>query len=138
MRTNAPNSDSAIYVSEGSGTWAPLVSLLLAPNNHVIPDPGTGAAIAVTHSGVCAITTAGGGGETNTLPIPVAVGQQVTITLDTDGGADRVITVAAAINQAGNTQITLAAAGDTISLIGTTIAGGRVWRVLQNDGPVLA
>ena len=62
----------------------------------------------------------------------------MTITLDTDGGADRVITVAAAINQAGNTQITLAAAGDTISLIGTTIAGGRVWRVLQNDGPVLA
>lgn len=102
----------------------------------VITDPGTGAAIPVRQSGVCCITT-GASGQTNTLAAPTFKGQIITLVLDTDGGGDRVVTVSAAFNQAGNTTITLNDAGDTISLIGATIAGALRWRLINNDGCTL-
>lgn len=100
----------------------------------LIADPGASGAIPVTANGVCALTTAGA--ETRTLAIPTFVGQLLTLTLDTDGG-DCVVTVASAFNQAGNTTITLNDAGDTINLIGSTIAGARRWRIVNNDGCTL-
>ena len=100
----------------------------------LIADPGASGAIPVTANGVCALTTAGA--ETRTLAIPTFVGQLLTLTLDTDGG-DCVVTVASAFNQAGNTTITLNDAGDTINLIGSTIAGARCWRIVNNDGCTL-
>lgn len=101
-----------------------------------VADPGDGGAIPVTRSGVCAITTTGVD-DTRTLAIPTFIGQLLTISLDVDGG-DAVVTVAAGIKQTGENTITMADAGDAITLIGVQVAGGLVWRVLANDGASLS
>ncbi len=101
-----------------------------------VADPGDTGAIAVARSGACAVTT-GGSGETRTLAAPDAVGRQLTITLDVDGGGDCVITAATAINVTGNNTITMADAGDNITLVGAEVGGSKVWRVVENDGPTL-
>lgn len=108
------------------------ISGSLAPSNEAIADPGDGAAIPVTTSGVCAITTAAA--ETNTLAIPTAVGQMLTLICDVYAVGDRVVTVASAVNQTGNNTLTFGAAGDYIVLQGAQLAGVLVWRVLSNDG----
>ena len=132
---------SAISITDsGSFTSAAQVEAALAeiyPNigGVQIADPGNSTkAIPVTRSGVCAITTAGA--ETRTLAIPSFVGQRITLCLNVDGG-DCVITVASAINQAGNTTITLNDIGDTVALVGILRSGARAWRVLVNDGATL-
>lgn len=132
---------SAISITDsGSFTSAAQVEAALAeiyPNigGVQIADPGNATkAIPVTRSGVCAITTAGA--ETRTLAIPSFVGQRITLCLNVDGG-DCVITVASAINQAGNTTITLNDIGDTVALVGILRSGVRAWRVLVNDGATL-
>lgn len=101
----------------------------------VIADPGNAGAISVSHSGVCALTTAAA--ETRTLADPAKVGDILTITLDVDGG-NCVVTAASAINQTGNNTITMGDAGDTLSLIATRVGGSSVWRVLVNDGNALS
>lgn len=60
------------------------------------------------------------GAETRTIAIPTFVGQRLNIGFDTDGG-DVVITVAQAVNQAGNTVLTGADAGDHVSLEAITV-----------------
>lgn len=100
-----------------------------------IADPGDGNAIPVTRSGVCPVTTAGA--ETRTLAIPTFIGQRIGIICDVYVG-DGVVTVAAAINQAGNTIITLNTAGDFVELEGVQVAGALVWRVVVNDGAALS
>jgi hypothetical protein len=101
-----------------------------------ITDPGNSTkAIPVTRSGVCAITTAGA--ETRTLAIPSFVGQVLVLCLNVDGG-DCVVTVASAINQAGNNTITLNDIGDTVMLVGVLRSGTRAWRMVVNDGASLA
>lgn len=102
----------------------------------VIADPGAAGAIPVDESGTCAITTAGA--ETRTLAIPTFAGQEIAISMDVDGPGDAVITVAQAINQAGNNTITLNDAGDFILLVGVTVGGALRWRVAANDGAVLS
>ncbi len=92
-------------------------------------------AIPVTRSGVCALTTAGA--ETRTLPIPAFVGQVLVLCLNVDGG-DCVVTVASAINQAGNNTITLNDIGDTVMLVGVLRSATRAWRLVVNDGATLA
>lgn len=102
----------------------------------VIADPGDGGAIPVTRSGTCAITTTGVD-DTRTLAIPTFAGQVLDISLTVDAG-DAVITVAAAVNQTGNTTLTGADAGDHIRLVGVTVGGALVWRVAANDGWALS
>jgi len=97
-----------------------------------ITDPGDGVAIPVTGSGVCAMTTAGA--ETRTLAIPTFVGQMLVLTLDVRVG-NCVVTVASSVDGTNNT-LTFDAAGETIILIGTQIAGVRCWRILENIGAV--
>ncbi len=104
--------------------------------NVAVADPGDGGAIPVTRSGQCAITTTGVD-DTRTLAAPSYVGQVLAISLDVDAG-DAVITAAAAINQTGNTVITMADAGDTVVLVGVQVGGAKVWRVVSNDGAVLS
>lgn len=101
-----------------------------------IADPGDGAAIPVTASGIVHITTAAA--ETNTLAIPTFEGQLLCLFCEVYAVGDRVVTVASAINQTGNTQITLGAAEDMIILIAIDLNGTLYWRVLQNDGAALA
>lgn len=96
-----------------------------------IADPGASGAIVVTDSGVCPITTAGA--EARTIAIPTFVGQNLSISLDVDGG-DCTVTVAAAVNQAGNNTLTGQDAGDHIWLTGVQVGGALVWRVVANDG----
>jgi hypothetical protein len=103
---------------------------------NLIPDPGNAGAISVATDGVCAITTAGA--ETSTLAAPTFVGQELCIICDTQAVGARVITVASAINKAGNTIITLAAAKDMIALKAMTVAGVKVWRVVATDGAALS
>lgn len=100
-----------------------------------IADPGDAGAIPVVRSGSVPITTAGA--ETRTLAIPTFIGQELTISCDVYVG-DGVITVAAAINQAGNTIITLNTAGDTVKLTAVQVGSALVWRVVVNDGAALS
>ena len=101
-----------------------------------IADPGDACAIPVTRTGVCPVTTAAA--ETRTLAIPSFIGQSLSLTCDIYSGGDAVVTVAAAINQTGNTVITLGSAGVNICLHGTQIGGSLVWRVHCNDGATLS
>ena len=103
---------------------------------NVIADPGTGAAIPVTTSGVCMITTAAA--ETNTLAIPSFVGQRLALICDVYAVGNRVVTSAQAINQTGNTIMTFGAAGDMIELTAMKVGGALRWRVTANDGCALS
>ncbi len=76
-----------------------------------IADPGTGKALPNDRTGTINIVT-GSSGETNTLAAPRRAGIELAINMLTDGGGDRVITVASAINALGTTTITLNTAGD--------------------------
>lgn len=100
-----------------------------------LTDPGDAGAIPVTKSGSVPIVTAAA--ETRTLAIPTAIGQTLTIFFKTDGG-DCVVTVASAINAAGNNTITLNDANDSITLIGVHNGTALAWRVLVNDGASLS
>ena len=123
----------ALTIGAAAVTLAKLHGDVSKYISRAIDDPGDGLAIPVTASGVCALTTTEAGGETRTLAIPAFVGQQLTLTLDVDGG-DCVVTVAAAVNVTGNNTLTLDNAGETIVLVGTQVAGALVWRVAANDG----
>ncbi len=99
----------------------------------LIADPADAGAIAVTRSGNVSLTSTVGGGETRTLAIPAVQGIELAISFDVDGG-DIAITVASAVNQAANTILTFADAGDIIVLKAVQVAGALVWRVVANDG----
>ena len=101
-----------------------------------IPDPGNGVAIEVSRSGHIQVVTAAA--ETNTLAAPTFVGQRLIISCKTHAVGDRVITVSAAFNAAGNTTITLDTAGDAICLEGCRgSAGALKWNEVWTNGPTL-
>lgn len=130
---------SADVIAESTAAAGVTVDGLLVKDGSVQPgfitDPGNAGAISVTKSGVCAITTAGV--ETRTLAIPSFIGQWMTLICDVDGGSCAV-TVAAAINQTGNTVIALADAADMIHLVSGRVGGALRWRVAANDGCALS
>lgn len=102
-----------------------------------IADPGTGVAIPVSRSAHIQIVT-GGGAETNTLAIPTFVGQRLIISMKTDGGGTRTITVASAFNASGNTTIALDDAGDSICLEASLGSAGVLkWNQAWTNGPTL-
>lgn len=101
----------------------------------VIADPGNAGAIPVTVTGRVAIVTAGS--ETRTLAVPTFAGQELLLYVKTDGGT-AVITVASAINQTGNTVITMADVNDSIRLHAIENGGALAWRVVCNDGAALS
>lgn len=102
-----------------------------------IADPGTGGEIPVTASGNCSITIGSDGAETSTLANPTFVGQRLSISVAEAGTGTRKVTVASAINKAGNVSITLAAAGDSIELVAMKVGTELAWRVVVNDGCTL-
>jgi hypothetical protein len=103
-----------------------------------IADPGTGVAIPVTQSGVCAITIGSSGAETNTLADPTFMGQMITIVADTVGSGTRAVTAASVINGANNTVMTFNAVRDQIVLQAITVAGALKWAVLLNISVTLS
>lgn len=104
-------------------------------NAKKIRDPGASGVIDVRRDGVCAMTSAGA--ETRSLPRPLAIGQRLELILDTDGG-DVVVTSTGTVNVTGNNTLTFDTAGDHISLVGCTVAGALVWRVVGGTGVALS
>lgn len=102
-----------------------------------ITDPGNAGAIPVVTSGTVMLVSTEAGGETRTLADPAFVGQEITLTMLTDGG-DIEITAASPINQTGNTVMTFAAVRDTIKLVGIEAAASNEWQVAFNDGVALS
>lgn len=132
---SAAHAASAISLADaGSFTSETEVEAALQeiyPNVRVaIADPGDAGAIPVTRSGTVAFTTTGV--ETRTLAIPSLIGTTLILCLDVDAG-DCVVTVAAAVNQAGNNTITMNDAGDIVVLSAIQKAGALVWRIRGND-----
>ena len=114
------------------------LSATTTPTAKTIADPGDGVAIPVTGNGDVALTIGSAGAETNTLAVPTFAGQIMTISADTVGTGTRVITVADAVNAAGEDTITFSDAGDFISLYGIKLGASFAWRVLAIDGAVLS
>ncbi len=100
-----------------------------------IADPGAAGAIPVDASGHVDIVTVGV--ETRTIAAPSELGQQLLVSLKTDGG-NCTITVATLINQAGNNTILLDDAGDAILLIAKASGANKRWSVVVNDGCTLS
>jgi hypothetical protein len=95
------------------------------------------AAIPANVSGQYQIATAAA--ETNNLAIPATAGLLISLYCTVHAVGDRVVTVASAINQAGNTKMTFGAVGDWITLISIVTTGGTLaWRVQSNDGVALS
>ena len=133
---------SAISLLDAAGLTASieleaLATEMLPTNmrNALIADPGDAGAIPVIRSGLVALTSAGA--ETRTLAIPSVIGSKLVLSFDVDVG-DIVLTVASAANQAGNTSLTFADAGDVIVLESIQVAGVLAWRITANDGVALA
>lgn len=115
----------------------------LAVRHLLIPqylaDPGTAQAIPVDRSYDIPLTIGSAGAETNTLAVPTVVGQRLKINAQTVGTGTRAITAASAINQAGNTVMTFASAGDFIELVAMPSSStALIWRVAANDGVALS
>lgn len=98
----------------------------------LVADPGDAAAIPVNKSVTVPFTT-GAGGETGTLAIPTFAGQVIVMSMDVDGGGNRVVTVAGGVNLVGNTVITFASAGESRTLRAAQVAGALVWRDIGGD-----
>ena len=105
-------------------------------SDHEFTDPGASAAIVPDRQrAVCPIVSATA--ETNTLPDPEFMGQELTLCFKTDGG-DRVVTASTGVNQTGNNTLTFADAGDMIALRAIQSGSSVVWRVMANDGVALS
>ena len=111
-------------------------------NFNVVPvniaDPGTATAISVVSSANISFTIGSAGLETNTLAAPTYAGQEMHFYAGSVGTGTREITVSAAINQAGNTKITLNTVDDSILLKAIDKGAAKAWRVVYNDGCTLS
>jgi predicted RecA/RadA family phage recombinase len=112
-----------------------LVSTSVNPLAAGIADPGAAGAIPVTASGYVDIVTAAA--ETRTIAAPTFKGQQLLLSMKTDGG-DCTITVATTVNQTGNNTIKLDDAGDAVLLVAKTSGSNIRWSVAMNDGATLS
>lgn len=138
--TSAAHSASAISIADAGKFTAQteVEAALQEIYPHVpkeITDPGASGAIPVTRSGNVPLTTVAA--ETRTLAIPAVAGITLSLSLAVDGG-DCTITVASAINQAGNNTITLGDAGDTVVLTAVKVGVVLAWRLVVNDGCALS
>ena len=75
--------------------------------------------------------------QTRTLAAPTYVGQQLLLSMKTDGG-NCVITCATTVNQTGNNTITMDDAGDAILLVAKANGANKRWSVVSNDGCTLS
>ena len=96
-----------------------------------ITDPGDAGAVPVLHSGFVELVTAGA--ETRTLAAPTRIGQQLLLTMKTDGG-DCVLTVATGLTQEGQTILTFDDVGDSALLIAVESGASLLWRIVYADG----
>lgn len=134
------NSYEEVAVS-GDATLASTGAITLAADEKnltlELADPGDAGAIPVTSTGHVDLVT-GAQGQTRTLAAPTYVGQQLLLSLKTDGGGDCVITCATTVNQTGNNTITMGDAGDAVLLVAKANGANKRWSVVSNDGAALS
>ena len=112
-----------------------ITNNIYGPLNNTIADPGAAGAIPVTASGCVDLVTAAA--ETRTLAAPTIVGQQLLLSMKTDGG-DCVVTCATTVNQTGNNTITFNDVGDAVLLVAKRNGANLRWSVVVNDGAALS
>jgi hypothetical protein len=100
-----------------------------------IVDPGSGRAISVVGWTHLPLTIAASTAETNTLASPTKAGQRLSIIAVSVGSSGtRAITVATAVNQAGNTVLTFNAQFDACILESFPVGSGLYrWRIVHNE-----
>ena len=131
------NNGSLYLNTDGATNWL-LIGAASVPGNSIVADPGNGLAIANNVSGSLSLTY-GAGAETRTLANPTVVGQVIAISVASAGAGTCAITVAGAINQAGNTVMTFNNVADFIELTSINRGGNLRWQVsAPNDGVVLS
>jgi predicted RecA/RadA family phage recombinase len=114
-------------------TGSPATTIM-GPLTNLVTDPGNAGAIPVTATGTVLLVS-GATAETRTLAIPTITGTKLAISHKTRGASGNVVlTVASAVNQAGNNTLTFDAQGDTIELLAVEVGAARAWRVVGNDG----
>lgn len=123
-------------ISKDVGLGDRLNQVVTESDANIIADPGTGGVIPVTTSGECSMTSTGAA-QARSLANPTFAGQELRLVHSVDGGS-LVVTAATAINQAGNTVMTMADVNDAIVLKAFTLAAGLRWRVIANDGVALS
>jgi len=106
------------------------------PLSDAIADPGDAAAIPVTGSGTCLLTTAAS--ETRTLAIPTFAGQKIMLVMTVRAVGDAVVTTASAINETGDNTLTFGVAGDAITLVAVLLGATLAWRVVSNMDTALS
>lgn len=108
----------------------------------VVPDPGAGKTISLTHNCHVQMQTVAIG-EPRALPNPTKEGQEVCLVLEKVSNSGTVVaTAAGAINTTGNTVMTFDTEGDWCKLesIKYFISGTAAyrWRVVDSDGCALS
>ena len=106
----------------------------------ILKDPGNAGIIRPNADLQICEMVLGSGSETRTLARPTKPGIRFVVRLKTDGGGTLVLTAAAGLNVALETQATFADASDFLSLISVTISAGlHRWEVLEgNVGTVIS
>lgn len=98
----------------------------------IIPDPGNAGEIAVDRDrGYVPIVTAAA--ETRTVADPEKSNVILTLSMKTDGG-DCVFTFDTAYTESGQTSLTFANVGESITLVSVQSGSSYVWRVLSRQG----
>ena len=114
----------------------PWGTVTFNPLTNNIADVASGAAIPVTASGKVELDSTGGA-CTRTLAVPTFIGQQLLLSMKTDGG-DCVVTVADPHIDGTNNTITFNDVGDTVLLVAGISGAGFVWRLAFNVGAALS
>lgn len=97
------------------------------------PDPGNGAALPRSEGRAFIGFVTGSTGQTNTLADPVKAGQELVLYLRTDGGGDRVVTVASAFDIAGNTVLTFANQGEFAAFVSVAVGTSWKWKLVASN-----
>jgi len=98
-----------------------------------VKDPGASGSISVGERVTSYVGMVTAAAEARTLKDPSHAGQTLTLCLRTDGG-DATVTADSQVNQAGNTIMTFADAGDVLYLVGVKEGTSLEWRIIGNDG----
>lgn len=98
-----------------------------------MPDPGSAVALPRSAGRAYIGFVTGASGETNTLADPVKAGQELVLYLRTDGGGDRVVTVASAFDIAGNTVLTFANAGEYAAFVSVAVGTSWKWKLVASN-----
>lgn len=96
-------------------------------------DPGSGGTISVGGRVVSYVGLVTAAAEARTLADPSHAGQLLTLCAKNIAAGTCTVTAATQVNNAGNTSLPFAAAGDTLLLVGVQEGTSKEWRIVGND-----